>query len=234
MGFNFSEQPEYVLNTSLIEEMIRLYGIRVKFLVTTRINKDDLVFGDHSHLKTSESEAFYIYALPESSDDWDTSSYGITSFGLVNFENITLFVAKSSFDPRPDDYVDDQHEIVGNLLVFPNNKVMEITHCDSTVPGVNNLFTYNDAKSVYKLVCKPYDFKIINEVDKTALSLDETMPYESLDHYFDELIGAKEEQDNLITEDPVSPAVDTSTPINTRVMKPIVDRSEDDVWGVYR
>lgn len=233
MNFNFTQQSECQLNTSLVEEMIRLYGIQVKFLVTEKINRDDIVFGDHSHLKTDSSKIFDIYVLPESSDDWDTSNFGITSFGLVNFENITLFAAKSSFDPRPEDNVDDPHEIVGNLIVLPNNKVMEITSCDTTVPGINNLFTYNDAKSVYKLVCKPYDFKLINEVDKMDISQEPGVPYETLNHYFDELIGVKTEQDNMAEEDLVSTAVDKSTAINTKIKKPIVDKSESSVWGEF-
>lgn len=233
MNFNFSTNPEYELNTSLVEEMINLYGIKVKFLVAERVNKDDLVFGDHSHLKTDSTKVHYIYMLPESSDDWDTSNFGMTGLGLVNYENITLFAAKSSFDPKPDDTVDDMHEIVGNLIVLPNNKVMEITACDATVPGINNLFTYNDAKSVYKLVCKPYDFKLINEVNNKDISLEPGVPYESLDNYFDELIGTKDKQNKAIKEELVSVAVDKSTALNTKVDKPIVDKTERAVWGDY-
>jgi len=232
MNFNFTENPEYQLNTSLVEEMIRLYGVQVKFLVTEKINKDDLVFGDHSHLKSDSSKSYYIYMLPETTEDWDSGNYGITNFGLVNFENITLFAAKSSFDPKPTDNVDDPHAIVGNLIVLPNNKVMEITNCDATVPGVNNLFTYNDAKSVYKLVCKPYDFKLINELDNVDVSVD-NMPYETLDNYFTELIGEKTNQDAGAETDLVSTSVDTSTLINTKVQKPIVDKTEHSVWGEF-
>lgn len=171
--------------------------------------------------------------LPESSDDWDTSNFGMTGLGLVNYENITLFAAKSSFDPKPDDTVDDLHEIAGNLIVLPNNKVMEITSCDATVPGINNLFTYNDAKSVYKLVCKPYDFKLINEVSSEDISLETGVPYESLDNYFDELIGVKDKQNKAAQEELVSVAIDKTTALNTKVNKPIVDKTERAVWGDF-
>ena len=51
MNFNFSQKPDYQLNTSLTEEMINLYGVLTKFLVIEQINKDDAVFGDYSHMK---------------------------------------------------------------------------------------------------------------------------------------------------------------------------------------
>ena len=137
MNFNFSQQPEYQLNTSLIEETIKLYGILTKFLVTEKINTDDNVFGDYSHLKSDNSKIYDIYMLPETSEEWDTASYNFNSFGLTNFENVVLFAAKSDFNGA--DY-DELSEIVGNLIVLPNNKVMEITDVDLTTPGINNLF----------------------------------------------------------------------------------------------
>ena len=230
MNFNFSNQPDYALNTSLVEELINLYGILTKFLITEKINKDDNVFGDYSHLKSDSSKIYDIYMLPENTEDWDASDFNLNGFGLVNFENIVLFAAKSNF-------VDEDHnefdEIVGNLIVLPNNKVMEVTNVDATVPGVNNLFTYNDAKSVYKLTCKPYDFKLINEVDKVDISLDPSVPYETLDVYFQELIDTSNAQN---TEAEVTPQVQTvvkTGTIDTKVQKPIIDKSEDSVWGSF-
>lgn len=230
MNFNFSKQPEYQLNTSLIEEVIRLYGILVKFLVTEKINEDKTVFGDYSHMKSDNNRIYDIYMLPETSEDWDSGGFGMSQFGIMSLENIVLFAAKSSF-AQPDH--DEMDEIVGNLIVLPNNRVMEITNVEVTVPGVNNLFTYNDAKSVYALTCKPHDFKLINELDTVDISVDPTVPYETLDVYFQELIGTKVEQE---TESEVTPQVTTinkNTTYDTKVLKPIVDKTEDDVFGNF-
>lgn len=230
MNFNFSKQPEYQLNTSLIEEVIRLYGILVKFLVTEKINEDKTVFGDYSHMKSDNNRIYDIYMLPETSEDWDSGGFGMSQFGIMSLENIVLFAAKSSF-AQPDH--DEMDEIVGNLIVLPNNRVMEITNVEVTVPGVNNLFTYNDAKSVYALTCKPHDFKLINELDTVDISVDPTVPYETLDVYFQELIGTKVEQE---TESEVTPQVTTinkNTAYDTKVLKPIVDKTEDDVFGNF-
>lgn len=226
MNFNFSKQPEYQLNTSLIEEVIRLYGVLVKFLVTEKINEDNAVFGDYSHLKSDNNKIYDIYMLPETTEDWESGGFGMSQFGLMSLENIVLFAAKSSFN-QPDH--DEMDEIVGNLIVLPNNRVMEITNVEVTVPGVNNLFTYNDAKSVYALTCKPYDFKIINELDNVDIAVDPTVPYETLDVYFQELIGVKTDQD---TETEVTPQV-TANVNNVKVLKPIIDKTEDDIFGNF-
>jgi len=88
MGFNFNSQPEYQLNTSLAEEMINLYGVETKFIIAERINKDDNVFGDYSHLKTDSDKIFQINMLPENSEDWDQGAYDMSAFGLVNTESV--------------------------------------------------------------------------------------------------------------------------------------------------
>jgi hypothetical protein len=226
MNFNISEAPEYDLNTQMIDELINLYGVSTKFLVIERINKDDAVFGDFSHIKTDSEKIFEMYMLPEISEDWDQSDFSFSQFGIVNTENISLFAAFSQFDEIFDGEV--QH-IMGNLIVLPNNKVMEITNASFEVPGINNLFTYKDTKSVVKITCKPYDFKLINEVDNVDISTEEEGSYDTLDTYFAELIDEKDTQDN---EAEVIPSVVTNQN-NVKVEKPIVDRSEDDVWGSF-
>lgn len=227
MNFNFSNQPEYTLNTQLTTEMLSLYGVLTKFVKTEKINFDMNVFGDYSHMKTNNSDVYDIYMLPENTEDWDTESYGFNNMGLTNFDNITLFASKSSFDG-----IAEIQQIVGNLIVFPNNKIMEITDADPTVPGVNNLFTYSNEKNVYRLTCKPYNFKIVNEIDQQSISPDQTN-YESLDVYFDELLSNKDSQD---IEAEVTPAVSTvdDTGVNdTKVEKPIIDKTESSVWGDF-
>ena len=241
MNFNFSEQPEYNLNTSLVEEVINLYGILTKFLVVQKMNKDDLVFGDYTHLKSDSSKIYDIYMLPENTEDWEQDMQSFNSFGLNNFENINLFCAKSAIiDSVPTLYdrnngIPSTDNILGNLVVLPNNKIMEITSAMWEVPGVNNLFTYKDAKSVLKLSCKPYDNKLIQELDPTDSSVDPYNPYQSLDGYFQELIVQSDAQN---TEAEVKAQVPSVKPsgtggIDTSVDKPIVDFTEDNVWGNF-
>jgi hypothetical protein len=215
----------------MTEEMINLYGIHTKFLVVEKINVDSNVFGDYSHLKTDNSQIFDIFMLPENSEDWDSEGYAVSQFGLINFENVTLFAAKSSFDG-----IVELKSIVGNLLVFPNNKIMEITDVDATVPGINNLFSENDAKSVYKLTCKPYDVKLVHEIDPVDISVAEdpvAEPYMTLDNYFDELINQAAAQDEEAEVIPQVDTVDKSQPLDQIVEKPIIDNTEQSPFGDF-
>lgn len=226
-NFNFTENPAYDLNTSLISEVINLYGVSTKFLIIERINKDDAVFGDFTHLKTDSNNVFEMFMLPEISEDWDTSEAAFNSFGLTNFENISLFVARASIDDM------EITHVVGNLVVLPNNKVMEISNASWEVPGINNLFTYSDARSVLKLSCKPYDNKLISELDDIDISVDDSTAYETLDSYFSELVTVKDTQDN---ETEVLASVQTVTKtgnIDTVVSKSIVDKTESSPFGEF-
>lgn len=231
MNFNFSGESEYDLNTSLLEEMIELYGVLTKFLITEKINHDPEVFGDYSHMKSNSADIFEMYMLPEISEDWNQTAYGFQNSYFNTFENINLFVAKSNFE---ESNMDELSEIVGNLIVLPNNKIMEITNAEITVPGVNNLFTENDAKSVYMLSCRPYENKLINELDNVDISVDESgAEYTTLDTYFQELI---DDAAALDTETEVTPQVSTvikTGSIDTKVDKPIIDSTEDDVFGHF-
>jgi hypothetical protein len=227
-NFNFSEQPEYTLNTTLTTEMINLYGIKTKFLVTEQQNIDYEIFGDFSHLKTDNSKIFDIYMLPENSEDWESGGYNFNEFGLSNFENVVLFVAKSSFDTI---FPNDFKLILGCLVVLPNQKIMEITDVDPVVPGINNLFTQNDAKSVFKLTLIPYNIKLINELDNEDISTDDEVPYEGLDVYFDELVNQSNEQDIEMNVTPSVDTIDSSGVSDVKIQKPVVDTTEESIWG---
>ena len=164
MNFNFSQQPEYNLHKSLTKEVIDLYGIRIKFLITEKINEDKEVFGDFSHIKTDSDKVFEMFALPETSEAFDQTSYGFNDYGFNDFNNTNLFIAADDFKD-----ICTMNKIVGNLIVLPSNKVMEVTNLDWMVPGINNLFTYIDEKSVYKLTCVPYEFKLADETEHKDL-----------------------------------------------------------------
>jgi len=232
-NFNFSGQSEYDLNTGLIEEVISLYGIEVKFLVVTKINRDDLVFGDYSHLKSDSNKIYSLRALPEATDDWDSSGESFNPFGLTNFENISLFIAKSQLVDNIPDMLNKVSSITGNLVVLPNNKIMEITNTSWQTPGINNLFTQKDQRSVIKLSCKPYDTKLIEELNPIDISVDPNVPYTTLDSYFNELIKQTTAQD---TNAEVTPSVSTVAKtggVDTVVPKPPVDKTTSDVWGQF-
>ena len=236
MNFNYSKSPEYKLNSSLGKELINLYGIRVKILITEKINTDTTVFGDFSHMKSDSEKIFDLSVLPEDSDGWEDGGINLSPFGGFNNDNISLFVHN--------DYIKQIlkiNEVVGNLVIFPNNKLMEITHVDPLVPGLNNLFTFDDVKSILKLTCKPYGRKIINELEPDDLmyhgkneAIYNERDFESMEKYLEELM---ETTDNLTEETEIMESNDTvkkndNTP-DEIVKKPTIDNTEDSVWGKF-
>lgn len=236
MNFNSTAQPEYSLYTDMTDELINLYGIEIKYLIAEKINNDDLIFGDYSHLKTDSSKSFKISALPENSDTWDNTGINFSQFGLVNLDNISLFVSKKTvLGIYPDIESSRGFEgIIGNLIVLPNNKIMEITDIQFEVPGVNNLFVNSDQKSVYKFSCKPYDFKLINEIDtdnNTNISIDDSSEYNTLDNYFSELIDKKDELENSTEINSSEITYNNIDKVKTN--KPLIDKTETNVFGEF-
>ena len=229
-NFNINDNPEYDLNASLIDETINLYGIPVKFLVTTKLNSDDNIFGDYSSIKTDNSKIFEIYAMPENAESWDSGGYNFSEFGMLNLDAVAVFVSKNTVENIMEL---DFKQMYNNLVVMPNNKVMEVTDVQFEVPGVNNLFTFKNAKSVYKLTLKPYALKLTDEINQADISIEDGEDYSTLDNYFDELLDRKIAVD---TEMEINPSVDTiikSEPIDIVQKRPFINKTEDSIFGEF-
>ena len=57
MNFNFHQKPDYSLNTGLIDELIRLYGTPVRFLVTEKLMDS---WGSNAH-EIAEASLCLLY-----------------------------------------------------------------------------------------------------------------------------------------------------------------------------
>lgn len=238
LNFNFYNQPEYDLNKSLISEMISLYGIQIKFAKVTKINRDKNVFKDYQHLIVDEKNVFEMFALPENSEGFDSSGYQFNGFGFGDFNNVNFFIAVDSFK-------DIQFkEIVGNLIVLPSNKILEITDVTFQVPGINNDFVNNNTRSVYRLTCTPYEFKLTDNLSALQKKEPETIEplkhdAKSLDDYFDELMKDKnnlktelEVVDSQIKSEETNVIDEMNRPIDKKVKTAKVVTT-DDVWGSF-
>lgn len=202
MNFNM-QNNEYSLQANMTDELINLYGILVKIAITEKINSDKNVFGDFSHIKTNTSKTFSVYAMPETSESFDSTGINFSGFGLTSLETTNIFISRKSIDtifPEPNmggnfDSGKGFEGIVGSIVTLPSGKLMEITEIQFEVPGTNNLFTQANVKNVYKLSLSPYSYKENDEiVDSTVNSADtEDDDYASLTNYFDELTNTKEE-----------------------------------------
>lgn len=236
MNLNFYNNPEYELNRSLITEMISMYGIQVKFVKVKKINEDNL-FKDYQHLVADKNDIIEMYALPENTDSFDSSGYQFNSFGFTDLNNLSVFISVESFG-------DIQFkEIVGNLIVLPSNKILEITDVTFQVPGINNDFVNNNSRTVYKLTLTPYEFKLTDNLSEIQKPSDDLSPLDtppkSLDDYFEELMKEKEDlETELEVKD--SQTVSKETNLVDSFERPIDEKvksqknvTTDDVWGSF-
>ena len=236
MNLNFYNNPEYELNRSLITEMISMYGIQVKFVKVKKINEDNL-FKDYQHLVADKNDIIEMYALPENSDSFDSSGYQFNSFGFTDLNNLSVFISVESFG-------DIQFkEIVGNLIVLPSNKILEITDVTFQVPGINNDFVNNNSRTVYKLTLTPYEFKLTDNLSEIQKPSDDLSPLDtppkSLDDYFSELMKDKSElETELEVKDSQTVSKETNLvdeferPIDKKI-KSQKNVTTDDVWGSF-
>ena len=236
MNLNFYNNPEYELNRSLITEMISMYGIQVKFVKVKKINEDNL-FKDYQHLVADKNDIIEMYALPENTDSFDSSGYQFNTFGFTDLNNLSVFISVESFG-------DIQFkEIVGNLIVLPSNKILEITDVTFQVPGINNDFVNNNSRTVYKLTLTPYEFKLTDNLSEIQKPSDDLSPLDtppkSLDDYFEELMKEKEDlETELEVKD--SQTVSKETNLVDSFERPIDEKvksqknvTTDDVWGSF-
>lgn len=182
MNFNFSQKPDYHLNTGLIDEMIRLYGTQCHLVMADKVvdrgTHQDLiaeaaVFNDFKAIKTTkgvqgatiEHPIWVLMSEPEGFGNG--LAFAFNNFGLINDDTLQVYVSINSLAFLKDGNGQvHPKEIISNLLVFPNGKVMEITDCQLHVPGVNNAFVYSDMPSCYQFSLKSYQF------DRSAVSLE--------------------------------------------------------------
>ena len=178
-----------------------------------------------------------MYALPENSDSFDSNGYQFSSFGFTDLNNLSVFISVESFG-------DIQFkEILGNLIVLPSNKILEITDVTFQVPGINNDFVNNNSRTVYKLTLTPYEFKLTDNLSDIQETKGDYSPLDSspksLDDYFSELMKDKSElETELEVKD--SQTVSKETNLVDEFERPIDEKiksqknvTTDDVWGSF-
>ncbi len=175
--FNLSTslKPEVNLYKNLIDEVIEMYGIPVKYLFVEKMNKNQ-VFKDFSHLELNpEIETKEIYLLPEDASDWE-GDVVFNQFGFYNQWTQHLFISRDKVLELYPDF-DEEHgrsKMVNNLIVTPSSTVLEITHVETYSPGINNLWGFSDRTSVYRLSTKIYDNNIADNIDyKDTMTISE-------------------------------------------------------------
>lgn len=220
MNLNYRSN-EYNLIGSQTEELIRIYGIKIKWIFTEKV-KQDSIFGEFSHFKANNKDCFEVYAMPENTDDFDDIERLQTQFpGVLGDGTINLFISKITMRDMMQKSENSQNQIDitkmdstiqklhGSLIVLPAGKVMEVTKIDLDAVGMNNAYLHSIDKNVYCVHCKTYIHKTANEISvnvgiKDSESLDEGLKvpnmFDTLDKYFDEMTKRNDQQKDLASE----------------------------------
>lgn len=217
MAFNLnkSNKPDVQLLKRNINEMINIYGVNCNFVYTNKMNKD-FVLKDFSHF-TADQEAFEIYLLPEDTTNWATDLQWDV-FGLNNLRTISFFLSAETYQNIENTFFQTESDtLINSLLIMPNGAILEISDIDYDFEGGNNLFLFNDDKSVYRITTRMYQSSKQDEINiKDDLGTSEIVEksledgildiefnedeiakksYQELEDYFAKLDDNKDEQD---------------------------------------
>jgi hypothetical protein len=217
MSFNLnkSNKPDFELTKRNIAEMINIYGVESNFVFTNKMNKD-FVLKDFSHFVANQ-KPFEIYLLPEDTSNW-SSDMSWDMWGLNNLRTISFFMSSDTYNKISDKFfINEEGTIINSLLIMPNGSVLEISDVDYDFEGGNNLFLYNDNKSVYKITTRIYNHskqdeinieddlstseRVVKTIDDGLLDIEfnedeiSEKSFEDLDEYFSSLDDNKIEQD---------------------------------------
>ena len=165
MNFNSRHNNEYKLAERSTNNLIKLYGIQVKYIETSLVHPD-FIHGDFNHVKTEGVHDFTI--LPEdATENFNEDIY--QDFGLFDTSALTIFVTSSDIeklntvtnDDLPDDLSIKKEDTTGmslinDLILLPSGKWLEVTDVESHVPGLNNRFFDSNKRNVYKLEVRSY------------------------------------------------------------------------------
>lgn len=232
MNFNIGSaghDGEYNLFKSQTQELINLYGVNVKYLIVEKVNKD-FIFGEYSHIKVDGDSAFEMFMLPSETEAWNGGDL-FGKFGLQNLDTMNMFIGVDDMEKIHPNIVNKEGKgwdgIIGNLVVFPNNKIMEITAFKHEVEGNNNLFTYDNRKNVYEITLKTY---IANRDDYTKaqdITDSSTYDYEDFGN-LEAIFNEEEETQEKVTTTAEAPIMEDEVvyPSTTRV-KPIRKKTDE-------
>ena len=215
MNLNKSNKPDYELTKRNIAEMINIYGVESNFIFTNKMNKD-FVLRDFSHF-VADQDPFEIYLLPEDTSNWSTD-LAWDMWGLNNLRTISFFMSSDTYHNIENMFfTNEKGTIVNSLLIMPNGAVLEISDIDYDFEGGNNLFLFNDDKSVYRITTRMYNHSKQDEIQvkddpSTEQKVQKTTndglldiefnedeiaegTFTNLDEYFSSLDDNKDEQD---------------------------------------
>ena len=240
MNFNFSTDDthnnEYELFRSTSEEMINLYGIKIRYLITKKVNLDH-IFGEHSHIKISNDDEniFTLFAKPETTDTWGGDGDLFSKFGLQSLDTISLYVSRTDMERIHPEIANREGKASisnlphGNLIIFESNKIMEVTDLklQSSEFGNNNIYDSDLTKNVYKMTAKSYFFNHDDLSDASDISSSDNFDYEDFGNLESIFSDEEEQRDNVTHRSEEKVLEDETIYPSTVRKKPIRDKTAE-------
>lgn len=156
MAYNFNNNAnEYELSGNLTAEMIDLYGLQVTYIKTEKINKNKLL-SEYQFLRADNDSVYKVMTYPDNTAGYDNQSDLLSKFGMMMFDTISLYISARVFKTI---FPDENYQTaLADLIVMPSKQIFEISDVEAQVPGLSNMFLYDNQKNVYLLKLKPYTF----------------------------------------------------------------------------
>jgi len=197
MNFNSRHDNEYKLAQTATNNLIKLYGLQVKYIETSVVHPD-FIHGDFNHIKTEGIHDWTV--LPEDgTENFNEDIY--QEFGLFDTSGLTLYATSDDVDKlqkeqrlhnedNPRDLSTSTSKLdstgkslINDLILLPSGKFLEVTDVEAHVPGLNNRFFDANKKNLYKIEVRSYvpnhnDVQISTSDSTSGLDLNQTQLFE--------------------------------------------------------
>jgi len=174
-----NKNSEQRLIEDLVCESIRIQGMDVFYLPRESVDTIDQLYGEN--IQSYFSRAYTIDVYPESADGWTGTSEFFNRFGVGANDNLTLIVAKRTFEKQIPGNI-KLRPSEGDLIYVPTlKKIFEITFVEEDkmfyVRGSRNPYVYGLSVEAFrtsneKLSTGVTEIDIIDDLTGYTIELD--------------------------------------------------------------
>jgi hypothetical protein len=151
---NFGASNEQQLIEDLVVESVRVYGNDVHYIPYQAGNFDD-VYGEDP--TPTYGPAFFVEAYIKSIDGFEGDGLFLSKFGLEIRDQITLSIAKRTFNKEVGIYTNHSLPLEGDVIYFTLNPERAQLYVIKYVSD-RSIFFQLGGLQVYDLVCELYEY----------------------------------------------------------------------------
>lgn len=188
--FTHGTRNEQILNQSLVDEYIKMFGLDIYYIPRQIIKKDDVL---NEVISSQFTDAYLIEAYMENFDGFQGQGDILTKFGIRSNDEITLVISRQRFE----DFVTVSMASIENIQVGYRPQEGDIIH----FPLTDNFFEikfvehedpfYQFGKLyTYKLKCELYEYR--DEVPDIGIFDTQVDEGFVIKYYYDSLTGSPE------------------------------------------